>query len=178
MKGYILGVTVFEEKCWKEFWSKNQEVLSKLEYKGDKNKKKREKEMIEEFQAFRHKWEKYCDENNIKLEIVSDNNIFDGGFINKLIFDNCGADIMPLPYSTTGKYKPFWETHSVIRGLLIAIDPDFKDDWGFSNRIAKIYDIPEMEKQHDHLPDNDAYTIAFENQVLLGIRDGTIRKRD
>lgn len=177
LPGYIPGETTFETKCYDEFWSKNLDILSKLEYKGTKCKKDREFEMIQEFQDFRGKWEKIASENNWKLETVSDNNVFDGGFINHLIFKNLIGS-MPLPYSTNGSYKPFWETHSMQRGLLIAVDPNFKDDWGFTKRIAELYEIPKMVRNHDHLPNNDAYTIAFDNQVLLGIRDGNIKLKN
>lgn len=175
LKGYFPKETVFEERWINEFWSKNEDVLAKLEYKGDKNKKEREKEMIEEFQLSRGKWERYSDKNSIKMETVSDNSVFDCGFINELIFANMDGT-MPLPYCTTGNYKPLWETHSVMRGILMVADPNFKKDWGFSDRIAELYDVPPMERKHDHMPNNDAYTIAFENQVLLGIRDGSIQR--
>lgn len=177
LPGYIPGETVFETRCWEEFWSKNRDILSKLEYTGPKNKKGRELEMIQEFQDFRRRWEDYAVENECKLETVSDNNVFDGGFINQLIFDNL-PDTMPLPYDSKGKYKPYWETHSVQRGLLMAVDPEFKNDWGFTERIMELYKVPKMRRNHDHLPNNDAYTIAFENQIILGIRDGYIKRKN
>lgn len=170
-----LGVkTVFYPQTWEEFWSKHQDVLEALIYTGPKTKKEREKEMIQEVQAFRKKWELKAEENNLKLEVCTDNNVFDGGFINCLLFEHTRQ--LPLPYNTLGEYKPFWETHSEQRGLLMAVDPEFKQDWGYSQRIMELYDVPaRMEKLHDHNPANDAYTIAFDQQVLLHIRDGKIK---
>ena len=176
LKGYFPSDTVFEQRCWDEFWSKNQDKLEMFAYNGDLCKQEREAEMINSFQAFRLKWETFCKENNCKLELVSDNNVYDGGFINQLIFDYLPL-MLPIPYNTQQKYKSFWETHSEQRGLLMGIDPEFKHDWGLTKRIGELFNVPTMLKSHDHNPANDAYTIAFEQQVMLGIRDGRISRR-
>jgi len=166
--------TEFDPKTWEEFWSKHQDTLTALTYTGTKTKKAREEEIVEQVQAFRRKWELNAEKNNLKLEVCTDNNVFDGGFINCLLFEY--SKQLPFPYSTQGEYRPFWETHSQQRGLLMAVDPGFKQDWGYSQRINELYDIPAvMEKPHDHNPANDAYTIAFDQQVLLHIRDGQIK---
>lgn len=175
--GYIPKETVFEPRCWEEFWVKRQDALDALIYKGDKKKKAREKEMIREFQAFRRKWETKTRKGHCELELVTDNNVYDGGFINNMLFEH--TDSLPIPYSSDGQYSPFWETHSQQRGLLMAVDPSFKQNWGLSERILELYDVPvAMKKAHDHNPANDAYTIAFDQQVLLHIRDGQIKRRE
>ena len=56
---YFPTETNFEPRCWNEFWSKNLDVLEYIKYTGDKTKAEREREMIEGFQNFRAKWEKY-----------------------------------------------------------------------------------------------------------------------
>lgn len=177
---YLPDLVEFEPRCWDEFWSKNTAVLEQLKYAGeDVNLREEvESEAIKEFQAFRAKWETYADEHNMGFELASDNNVFDGGFINELI--NTYTLDLPIPYtaSTAGqKYRPFWETHAQQRGLLMSVDPAFNANWGLTKRIAELYDVPDMVKFHDHLPHHDAYTIAFEQQVLLGIRDGRIKRR-
>jgi len=173
-----LTPTVFEQRCWNEFWSKQGETLNILEYKGPLGKTERQREMIEHFQQFRANWEKYAVENKCTLELVADNNVYDGGFLNELICQHTSG--LPIPYTASRpqKYKSFWETHSEQRGLLMGVDPSFKNNWGLGKRINELYDVPEMRKNHDHNPANDAYTIAFEQQVLLGIRDGRIQLRD
>jgi len=176
LPGYIPNETIFEQRTWDEFWSKHTDILNNLIYTGSKNKKEREFEMISSFQKFRNKWEKYCSDNEFTLELTSDNNIFDGGFINQLIFNHLPNEL-PIPYNTQQKYKPFWETHSEQRGLLMAVDPSFKNNWGYSKRINELFNVPKMLLEHDHNPANDAYTIAFEHQVLLGIRDGRIKRK-
>lgn len=173
--------TVFEQRCWDEFWCKQSHTLDLLEYTGDLTKEERQKEMIVQFQEFRAKWEQYANDNNLKLELVADNNVYDGGFINDMIFKYL-PDTLPLPYTAgrvDGKqqYKSFWETHSEQRGLLAVVDPSFKQNWGYTKRIAELYEVPDQKKDHDHNPSNDAYSIAFEHQVLLNIRDGKIQRR-
>lgn len=195
---YFPKETVFETRCWQEFWSqeKNAEKLSLFEYKGDLNKCQREHECINLFQQFREKWQNKADTMGLLLELVSDNNVYDGGFINELIGyymngpnPKCQHIIingsmsttptLPIPYSagSVQNYKPFWETHSEQRGILAVVDPSFKGNYGFTKRISELYEVPPMKKEHDHHPTNDAYTIAFEQQVVLGIRDQTIKRR-
>ncbi len=49
--------------------------------------------------------------------------------------------------------------------------------WSIHKRITELYDIPEPEKQYNHNPVNDAYTITFEMQILYAIQDGRIMKK-
>lgn len=191
---YFPKETVFEERCWNEFWVKHEDKLKLFEYTGNLNKCQREHECINLFQQFREKWQNKAKERNCKLELVSDNNVYDGGFINELIGyymngavpkcqnliingDMCSVPTLPIPYSAgiIQNYKPFWETHSEQRGILAVVDPSFKEDYGFTKRLSELYDIPPMKKDHDHNPANDAYTIAFDQQIILGIRDQTIK---
>lgn len=168
--------TKFEQRCMDEFWSNHKDVLEKLRYTGNLTHNERQKEMIQEFQEFRKKWETYATENNCVLELVSDNNVYDGGFINRMISDYTGDMLIPYTASTK-KYRPFWETHSEQRGLLMVADPSYDNNWGFSKRIREIYEIPQTTKEHDHMPNNDAYVIAHEQQAMLNIRVGNVRLR-
>ena len=59
----------------------------------------------------------------------------------------------------------------------MAVDPSYKNNWGYTKRISELYDVPEQRVNHDHNPANDAYTIAFEQQVLFGIREGRISRK-
>lgn len=168
---YLPNQTVFEQRCWDEFWSKHPDKLSELKYDGDLTKTQREREAIEEFQAFRATWENYADQSGFKYELVADNNVYDGAFINQLLFKYTNS--LPIPYNTKGKFKAFWETHSEQRGLLMAVDPTYDKNHGFSKRINELYNITlPSNKVHDHNPANDAYTIACEQQVLNNIRLG------
>lgn len=168
--------TKFEQRCMDEFWSANKAILETLRYSGPLTYQERQKEMIIEFQNFRKKWEDYARTNNLNIELVSDNNVFDGGFINKLIGDYTGD--MLIPYSASGrKFSPFWETHSQQRGLLMAVDPNYNKNWRYNKRICEIYEVSKPNRKHDHNPANDAYTIGYEQQVLLNIQSGRIGMR-
>jgi len=181
---YIADVTQFEHRCWDEFWSKNEDVLNIIKYKGNKtdSKEKRAFEMINSFQEFRAKWENLSQEMNKKLVLVTDNNIFDGGLINQLIKKYL-PNTEGIPYSASRdennkqKYQPFWETFSQQKGLLMAVKPELNCDWGLTDKIFELYAIDKPLVNHDHNPANDAYTIAYDQQVLFGIRDGRINKK-
>lgn len=175
LPGHVEGKTVFEKRCYDEFWSKHLDKLKILEYTGPLSFEERQIEMTQQFQAFRAKWENEATKSGVKFELVADNNVYDGGFINQLIFKH--TNNLPIPYNTCGEYNAFWETHSEQRGFLFAVDPDFNKNWGFTNRIAELYDVPPMLREHDHNPANDAYSIAFDQQVLHQIRAGRIKRR-
>lgn len=202
LPAYVPGETIFESRCYQEFWSKHLDKLELLKYTGKLDPAQREEEMITAFQEFRHKWETFAKDNDYQFELVADNNVYDGGFINNLIGTYLSSNMagvsqdpenkekfytpleLPIPYSASHDqdtlqqtYKAFWETHSEQRGLLMVVDPSFKKNWGYSQRIQELYDVPSPKKPHDHNPANDAYTIAYEQQVLLGIRDGRIQRR-
>jgi hypothetical protein len=57
------------------------------------------------------------------------------------------------------------------------VDPNYKKDWDFTKRINELYETPVIEKKHDHNPANDAYTIGYDQQVLLNIRSGRVKMR-
>lgn len=175
---YHRNNTVFEQRCLDEYWSKNQELLDLFEYKGNLSKKDQYRDAITIFHNFRSHWEKYAKDNGKTFVLVSDNNVYDGGYINNLMFDHLAED-PPIPYSAlTKKYEIFWETHSMQRGLLIVVDPEFDGSWGLSDRIAKLFDVPETDHVRiEHHPTSDAFTIAYDYQVLMGIRCGSIQRR-
>lgn len=184
LDSFFIGIydpieTKFSEHCWNTFWSKNKEALQILQYKGiHVEKHERELDMITKFQQFRAKWESIAaKETDQKLVLVSDNNVFDGGLINELI-KKYMPNTEPIPYSASEnqEYCPFWETFSQQKGLLLSVDPTFRSDWGLSNRIFELYNVAKPGVAHDHNPANDAYTIAYDQQVLFGIRDGRITK--
>lgn len=66
--------------------------------------------------------------------------------------------------SSAGSWRP-WIRRSRVSGVC-------------PSGSAKLFDVPELQKAHDHNPANDAYTIAFDQQVLLAIRERRIVERD
>jgi hypothetical protein len=177
VSAYFVNETVFEKRCWDQFWSKNEDKLNVLKYDGELTLKERECEMITLFQAFRSKWEQRAKDMGIEFQLVCDNSIYDGTFVNQLIF-NYLPNTLPIPYSASEQqYESFFETYSCQKGFLMCTDPSFNSDWCLFNRISELYDFPKSNKQHDHHPANDAYTIAYEQQILYGIRDGKYHKK-
>jgi len=185
VRGYFKDQTVFEDLCMNQFWAKNLEILQKLEYDGPNDEETQQKEMIIAFQEFRKKWEDFSSEHEYKFELCTDNNIYDGGFINQMIRKHV-PEYNPIPYNTIPnsngepEYAPFWETHSMQRGILMIVDPTFTSDWGYSDRINELYKIPEaIDKNisHDHLPHHDAYNIACDLQILHGIQNNSITQK-
>lgn len=163
---------------WTSFWVKNQDTLAKLECDDSLPKAQRQERMIRDFHNFRKKWEIKCAKTNRKLALCSDNNVFDGGFINAMMAQYL-PDQHPIPFSAVEpqEYAPFWETHAMQRGLLMTVDPLFDSDWGVWDRIQEIYDVPAQGVVADHMPDNDAHDIAFQFQVLRAIQRGVIGRR-
>lgn len=167
--------TNFEVRCWDEFWSKNLDTLETLRYNGNLSYNERQKEMITLFQAFRAKWETFCRENNEEYVLVSDNNVYDGGFINQMIYDHLPE--LPIPYSaSTQRYGAFHETHSMQKSLLMYVD-NYNKNWGYTDRIIELYDVPRPEVVHDHDPANDAANIAFDYLNVVDICNGKIKKK-
>lgn len=176
-RNYYRGDTNFEERCLNEFWSKNLDKLKMLEVDTNKSITENEKDIITEFQNFRSRWERIAASENKQFILCCDNSVYDGGFINELIMEH--TKDQPIPYSASnGEYSSFWETHSVQKGFLAAVDPEYKSDWGFTQRICNLYNVPERKRLHDHLPHNDAYTIAYDMNVILQIQEGNIRRRE
>lgn len=170
---YFPNDTLFEERCYNEFWSKNLDVLKTLIYTGEKSKNEREYEMIEGFQNFRKRWETFAANRGFSYYLVSDNSIFDGMFVNDLIFKHL-KNTLPIPYSaSTQEYERFYETHSIQKGILITHGCD--DDWGLYDNLKKIYHLPDCNVVHDHNPVNDAHTIAFEMHMLFRIQKESVK---
>lgn len=174
--------TTFEARCWNEFWSKNKEILESLKYTGPLNKKENEKKGIIEFQKFRAKWENRCCEDNVKLMLTSDNVIYDGGFINQLIFEYM-PDTLPIPYSAgKQKYSDILDVSDFVRGIINISDTKFalENKRGFMKRLRENYAHCELSNRkkdikHDHNPANDAYNIACDLQLAYLIMNNNVK---
>lgn len=154
---YIENETNFDKKCYDEFWSKNLNILEKLKVSGSRESV--EKKIIKNFQEFRFKYN--------DAELVSDNPVFDGGFMNRLIAKYYPNDYV-LPYDKNGNYRHLFDVHSQQRGLLFSLDPKFALDniFGYTKKIRELLNV-NIERDHDHNPVNDAYNIACDQQILF-----------
>ncbi|MHA1681006.1 MAG: hypothetical protein ACTSUE_08355 [Promethearchaeota archaeon] len=126
--------TVFEGRCWDEFWSNHPKQLKELEYKGFLSRRDMENEAIEQLFHFRGYWELYANNEGCDFILVSDNVSFDIGMIDQLM-----KQYKPITYPSiyrasggTNKKRPNSNnvynggvpcTHSMQKGLLAVIDP-------------------------------------------------------
>jgi hypothetical protein len=172
----------YEQRCWDEFWTKDgSPVLKKLEIKSSLSRNEREKNMIFDLIEFRKKWEGICEKNRWELHIVTDNPTFDTGIgISNLMEKHLSEDLKTFIYRPSdGKYNTIWDTNSMIRGYLLGVDPEFTKGakWGFSKRLRELVgdNAPSITVEHDHLPNNDAYNIAYDYNLLLGLMNGKIK---
>lgn len=175
----------FEKQCWDDFWSKHEDKLEKFEFDPKITVVDRAKELTLQFQEMRAKWEEFCRENDLDYELLSDNKIYDGEKMNQLILRF--TDDLTLPYSASKytktddpvlrqRYNKFPETTSMKKGFLIGYNhgKEKKLKW---EDIEQEFEIPKATVQHDHMPENDAYCIARDRQILRGIETGKFKKR-
>jgi len=182
VSGYIPNVTPMEPRCWNEFWSKNTAILDKLVYTGSdpQTPESLGKMMIEKFQSFRAEWEAFAKAAGRELILCTDSPAFDVSWLNAMIEEHIPAGSpmsMPLLYNASdGGYEGVVDVHSMQRGWLAAMDPAGTGPlW---KRFSERYAVPEKLKAHTHMPDEDAYGIAFEMQAMLAVQRGRIGRRD
>lgn len=176
VKNYFPNETNFEKKCWDEFWSKRTSLLKTFKYKGTLDKEANTKRLINEFINFRKKYESIAQERGIEILLVTDNKLFDGGFINYLITKYTNENTLPCS-ALTGEYCQMIETTSAVCGLIKFIDKTDKNNWGVYKRLNELYNLPRCDVSHNHQPDNDASVIAHNMYLLDQISLGKIKKR-
>ncbi len=167
---YSKEETIFDKRCYDEFWSKHISILNQLENTTKLSHAEKQKNMITNFVNFVKAWETEARKQNILLYRVCDNSSFDVHFINILISKYIEG-ILPFPYElSTNKYGHVWETHSMMKGALLILDPKngrYKNS-GFSKMLSKKFPfLPPCVVQHDHLPNHDAHKIAHDFLCLL-----------
>lgn len=175
----------FEPRCWDEFWSKHPEILKEIEARTPKGRDGTQLRIdaIVDFVEFVAKWEEKAKAEGFHLERCCDNSPFDVHFVNREIearLQNRLLARLPFPYTmgTDQSYSQMIETHSLYKGFLLAQGPEYADkDWHFWEQIADLYDVGPTPRAHDHLPNNDAFTIGWELQTLKAIARGEIERR-
>ena len=172
--------TLFEKRCWDEFWKLHVDILDQFipDGCGDytaledlPDERERTGEALEEYRKFLAHHDAEMRKKGGKMVIVSDNVSFDIGTLDSG-FARLFADTMPHIYHQS---KPHTYnggipcTTSMKKMLLMLKDPEWfyrkpekGEDRNYWNRIRYLYGIPECIVEHDHKPDNDAYTIAYE----------------
>lgn len=175
---YFPGLTEFEPRCQKEFWDHHPDVLELLTYGGPVDPDQCRYDLIHGFWTQLAKWETYAQEFGYQFLLVCDNAVFDAAELNRLTELHM-PHRLPMPYmaSAPSAYGSLYETRNIQRGLLMAVDPAFRPEWGFAKRLNELYDLPLPAAKADHLPHNDAHVIAHEMQMLIGIQAGIYHRR-
>lgn len=161
----------FEPRCWEEFWSNKQHILQQLKYDGHETADERQVSMIDEFQRFRRKWELKAHDLGYELHLVSDHPLYDGGFLNEMI-QKYRPDL-PMPFSALKphSYMGITDVDSMVQGILYATDlPNF-------DKLYLDYNVPKPCKITEHLPDDDAYSIAYDYCVCLKIKNKKLKRK-
>jgi len=172
---------VDEDRCMKEFWDKNKDVLEAIERDTDKSITVESSRtlMTIGLVSFIKTWEILAAREGKRLWITTDNKAFDVPTVNDLI-EKYVPNQMPLPYNTvTSAYGPLFETHSMQWGiLLMACGTKYVDQHkGMTRALEENFEVPPSDIKHDHRAANDAYTIAREFQVCLSIARGEIKRK-
>jgi hypothetical protein len=64
------------------------------------------------------------------------------------------------------------------KGFLLALgDAVGTDSWGFSKRMQELFNLPPMIREYSHNPVDDAYSIAYDMQAMLGVHSGRFKRK-
>ena len=177
-----------DERSWKEFWSHNQTILDLLTVEGDKDGvpfDETQYEITHELIKFVVNAERTAKELGKQFHIVSDNKIFDIGLVNSMIFAHYDEKFQ-FPYSALSFEKGdfnymgyVYELQSMQRALLCLHAPDWAptNEWGYTEKVRELWNIPEPPVKHDHNPVNDAISQLYEYQAMQRIFDGEYQLR-
>lgn len=171
--------TTWEAACWIEFWSKLpaaiREALTSPLVGGGEGPDADQCELFgfREWMAFRLHWEAEARAAGAAITYVTDNAVFDAARLSGLIAKHRVADLDPLPYSADGKdYMPVKDVGDMLAGAALSV-PGYRPGGPVSKKAAlqlADYQLPAVRAagvSHDHLPWNDAFTIAGDYLALL-----------
>jgi hypothetical protein len=168
------GEVQWEERCWNEFWSKNQNILDKLKAEAAKQQtstkrvglKALEAGMIRDLVEFIAKHQSAAKEQGLKLLITTDNAAFDFHWINHLIGKHLQGQYNPLPYRFDNqRYGDVADMSNEMAGMKRVLQAAAVKNGMHEMVLPHGYMQAMASKQHDHMPDNDAFTIAVKQQL-------------
>lgn len=145
----------YEERCWTEFWSKNENILDLLQDSNRVN--------MVGCRSMLNAWIngilKKCEEMYEKTVIVVDTVLFDTVCVGSELKH---FSYIPLNYNRDGTYRGAGgiEVDSFISGLFGVDDPS---DWRTLVDYTKKHIEPLLlaQVEHDHHPENDAKSILL-----------------
>lgn len=112
---------------------------------------------------------------NAKFLVCSDCTESDTHWINKLL-EKYRPDLHPFPFSfRTQQWSKHYDVGQIQRGFLTRLNPHWiTQGKNATKTIEENWKIPPKTKEHNHMPDSDAYTIAFDMQALLMASSGQL----
>lgn len=126
----------------------------------------------------------------VPFKVCTDNALFDGGWlmaIAAIAAQTEDPEISPRPmpnYQSTNDagecqgYLGMYGSWAALKGLLVGLhaarDCHYPTDSSEPLEALRLWapSIPACACEHDHMPDNDAYVIAFAHLAVQGIRLG------
>ena len=179
-KGYMVGKTDFEHECAQEFWKGKEELLEYLRVPSTMSVARRQRSMFRQVHEFRQKWEATAKREGKKLWLVSDNPVFDGGKLNQFTGDDYPFPYLATKDPDTGKnpYGKLYCSQTMYEAIIMERHPEYTKEWGVENFLKAQYHCPEMRPVKPHYPEDDAYEIAFNMNVLIGIINRTIKAKN
>lgn len=145
----------FEDRCLREFWSKNQDKLAVM--------KKNAIDPLLAIRKFRALLDKWDDKKNWEAVIISDNVAYDCRMVNHYLSVD---GLQSLSYDSNGNYRPIFDTDSYARGVE---KMGYKDLWVMDGDLVKKYQLDVDTDKHDHFPENDA-------EVIYRVHVGLVQK--
>jgi uncharacterized protein YifE (UPF0438 family) len=148
-----------DPKCLREFWyneekcpegrAKLDELQSQAIDAGD---------AMRQFRAVLDRWD---DGEKYRAVIVSDNILFDGGWVDYYL---SRFGLRRLHLTPQGKYRRVYDTVDYRRGL---VKMDYGDRWLNERGIIERYGLTVDPSAHTHMPEEDAeYIYRFHQQLV------------
>lgn len=171
---YNPTVALFEKRCVDEFWSKGNTpaILDRIEAESVKpdGSITTPLESIAAFQKWKAGVETYAKERDLKTVVVTDNASYDIANLNILLME---IGFLPMPYKARDgqPYGKVLDSSDFRRGVIATQNgkPSIKD-------LAEKFDVPLVDfgKEHTHMPDDDATTIAEDYVNTLAVADAIV----
>lgn len=142
----------FEERCYKDFWSKNMDILKTLQDEA--------KPIKEQLLNFITLVDKFDDEYD--LRIISDFKDFDLAFVNYYLVKYLNRRPLNYKFGST-EYRCTYDTDSYSRG---AMKMNYQDPWTSDKTIMEQLNFT-TGCNPTHLPDDDAeYIYKFHINLI------------
>lgn len=153
----------FEERCLDEFWlneEKNPGGKEKMQLMVEEGV-----DPIEGIRQFRAILDHYDDGEVFKAHVLSDNVVFDAGWLNYYLYK---AGCPDLSHTAKGRYRRIFDMVDYRRGVC---HMDHADTWMNEKAIIEHFRLDVNPDDHTHMPDEDAeYIYQFYVRLMNLVR--------